>query len=146
MIAAALTLLLGIVVILAIIAAHGYFGAQEFAHMSVDRARLGARAEAGGQLTAVRHDGRFVGVMTVSDVLRRVLPLELTPAAQPGWARASTRGDAVPGAVPTTVPGTASSPRSGRINRMTTLVVDKTLVPPVPATDSGRNRPDNQGR
>ncbi|MEX5299526.1 hemolysin family protein [Kocuria sp. CPCC 205292] len=47
MIAAALTLLLGIVVILAIIAANGYFVAQEFAYMSVDRAKLGARAEAG---------------------------------------------------------------------------------------------------
>ncbi|WP_159622075.1 hemolysin family protein [Ruania rhizosphaerae] len=42
-----LTLLLGILVILAIIAANGYFVAQEFAYMSVDRSRLGARAEAG---------------------------------------------------------------------------------------------------
>jgi CBS domain containing-hemolysin-like protein len=42
-----LTLLLGIVVILAIIAANGYFVAQEFAYMSVDRNRLKARAEAG---------------------------------------------------------------------------------------------------
>ena len=42
-----LTLLLGIVVILAIIAANGYFVAQEFAYMSVDRSRLGARAQAG---------------------------------------------------------------------------------------------------
>ncbi|MCT1432284.1 hemolysin family protein [Dietzia maris] len=42
-----LTLLLGIVVILAIIAANGYFVAQEFAYMSVDRNRLSARAEAG---------------------------------------------------------------------------------------------------
>ncbi|WP_419720419.1 CNNM domain-containing protein [Kocuria rosea] len=222
MIAAALTLLLGIVVILAIIAANGYFVAQEFAYMSVDRARLGARAEAGDkaaqralkvtrrtsfmlsgaqlgitvtglligyvaeplvgeslavllgstgvpaalsisvgtvaalvvaavvqmifgelhpknlaianpedgtpglvhvpdtlleppgrpvrelshpafvletdtpvyealarireageQLAAVRHDGRFVGVITLSDVLRRVLPMDFTPAAQP---------------------------------------------------------------
>lgn len=47
MIAALLTLLLGIVVILAIITANGYFVAQEFAYMSVDRTRLGARAEAG---------------------------------------------------------------------------------------------------
>lgn len=47
MIAAILTLLLGIVVILAIIAANGYFVAQEFAYMSVDRTRLRARAEAG---------------------------------------------------------------------------------------------------
>ncbi|HIZ37323.1 MAG TPA: hemolysin family protein [Candidatus Ruania gallistercoris] len=42
-----LTLLVGIVVILVIIAANGYFVAQEFAFMSVDRSRLGARAEAG---------------------------------------------------------------------------------------------------
>ncbi|WAP50592.1 hemolysin family protein [Arthrobacter sp. ATA002] len=42
-----LLLLLGMVVILAIIAANGYFVAQEFAYMSVDRTRLAARAEAG---------------------------------------------------------------------------------------------------
>ncbi|PZR51782.1 hypothetical protein DNL40_15035 [Xylanimonas oleitrophica] len=47
MTAAVLTLLVGILAILAIIAANGYFVAQEFAYMSVDRARLGARAEAG---------------------------------------------------------------------------------------------------
>lgn len=47
MIEAVLTLLLGIIVILAIIAANGYFVAQEFAYMSVDRASLGARAQAG---------------------------------------------------------------------------------------------------
>ncbi|MFE7630218.1 CNNM domain-containing protein [Kocuria sp. NPDC057446] len=39
---------------------------------------------AGEQLAAVKHDGRFIGVITLSDVLRRVLPMELTPAAQPG--------------------------------------------------------------
>lgn len=42
-----LLLLLGVLVILAIIAANGYFVAQEFAYMSVDRNRLKARAEAG---------------------------------------------------------------------------------------------------
>ena len=47
MLEAVLLLLLGILVILAIIAANGYFVAQEFAYMSVDRARLAARAEAG---------------------------------------------------------------------------------------------------
>lgn len=47
MIGATITLLLGIVVLLSIIAANGYFVAQEFAYMSVDRARLSARAEAG---------------------------------------------------------------------------------------------------
>jgi len=41
------SLLLGIVVILAIIAANGYFVAQEFAYMSVDRTRLAARANEG---------------------------------------------------------------------------------------------------
>jgi CBS domain containing-hemolysin-like protein len=46
-IAELLALLLGIVVILVIIAANGYFVAQEFAYMSVDRAKLGAQAEAG---------------------------------------------------------------------------------------------------
>jgi CBS domain containing-hemolysin-like protein len=42
-----LLLILGIVVILVIIAANGYFVAQEFAYMSVDRNRLAARARAG---------------------------------------------------------------------------------------------------
>lgn len=44
---AVLTGLLGVVVMLVIIAANGYFVAQEFAYMSVDRERLGARADAG---------------------------------------------------------------------------------------------------
>ena len=47
MLTAVLTLLLGIVVILAIIAVGGYFVAQEFAYMSVDRSRLEAEAQAG---------------------------------------------------------------------------------------------------
>lgn len=47
MIDTVLSLLLGIVVILAIIAANGYFVAQEFAYMSVDRTRLAARAAEG---------------------------------------------------------------------------------------------------
>ena len=42
-----LTLLLGILVVLAITAVTGYFVAQEFAYMAVDRSRLGARAAAG---------------------------------------------------------------------------------------------------
>ena len=42
-----LVLLLGILVILAIIAAKGYFVAQEFAYMAVDRTRLAARAAEG---------------------------------------------------------------------------------------------------
>jgi CBS domain containing-hemolysin-like protein len=42
-----LTLLLGVVVILAITAVTGYFVAQEFAYMAVDRSRLSARASAG---------------------------------------------------------------------------------------------------
>jgi len=42
-----LALLLGILIILAIIAANGYFVAQEFAYMSVDRTRLAARAAEG---------------------------------------------------------------------------------------------------
>ncbi|GAA3850155.1 MULTISPECIES: hemolysin family protein [Brevibacterium] len=44
---ALLMLAVGIVVVLAIIAVNGYFVAQEFAYMSVDRARLAARAETG---------------------------------------------------------------------------------------------------
>jgi CBS domain containing-hemolysin-like protein len=44
---AVLTLLLGLVVIGAIIAVNGYFVAQEFAYMSVDRARLRAMASEG---------------------------------------------------------------------------------------------------
>ncbi|WP_150307531.1 hemolysin family protein [Planctomonas psychrotolerans] len=47
MIEGLLLLLLGIVITLAIIAANGYFVAQEFAYMSVDRNRLGVRAAAG---------------------------------------------------------------------------------------------------
>ncbi|WNB85848.1 hemolysin family protein [Cellulomonas sp. ATA003] len=42
-----LSLLLGILVVLAITAATGYFVAQEFAYMAVDRSRLSARAAAG---------------------------------------------------------------------------------------------------
>jgi CBS domain containing-hemolysin-like protein len=42
-----LSLLLGVVVILAITALTGYFVAQEFAYMAVDRSRLAALAEAG---------------------------------------------------------------------------------------------------
>lgn len=48
-----LTLLLGILVILAIIAVNGYFVAQEFAYMAVDRTRLAALA-AGGDASAKR--------------------------------------------------------------------------------------------
>ncbi|CAM3469905.1 hemolysin family protein [Isoptericola cucumis] len=44
---AALTLLLGLLVIGVITAATAYFVAQEFAYMTVDRSRLAARAEAG---------------------------------------------------------------------------------------------------
>ena len=44
---AVLTLLLGILLTLAIIAACGFFVAQEFAYMSVDRSRMAARAEKG---------------------------------------------------------------------------------------------------
>lgn len=47
MIIATLLLLVGILAVLAIIAANGYFVAQEFAYMSVDRSRLRALAEAG---------------------------------------------------------------------------------------------------
>jgi CBS domain containing-hemolysin-like protein len=47
MIEAFLALLLGIVVVLAIIAINGYFVAQEFAYMAVDRTRLAARAAEG---------------------------------------------------------------------------------------------------
>ncbi|WP_279366986.1 hemolysin family protein [Microbacterium testaceum] len=47
MLVAVLTLLLGIIVTLAIIAACGFFVAQEFAYMSVDRSRMAAKAEKG---------------------------------------------------------------------------------------------------
>lgn len=47
MIEALLLFLIGTLVILAIIAANGYFVAQEFAYMSVDRARLAAQAAQG---------------------------------------------------------------------------------------------------
>ncbi|MBQ2262863.1 MAG: HlyC/CorC family transporter [Loktanella sp.] len=53
MIGSVLLLLFGIIVILAIIAANGYFVAQEFAYMAVDRTRLSARA-ATGDLSAQR--------------------------------------------------------------------------------------------
>ena len=42
-----LTLLLGLLVVLAITAATGYFVAQEFSYMAVDRSRLKARAATG---------------------------------------------------------------------------------------------------
>ncbi len=42
-----LSLLLGVLVVLAITAATGYFVAQEFAYMAVDRSRLSARAARG---------------------------------------------------------------------------------------------------
>lgn len=45
-------LILGILVILVIIAANGYFVAQEFAYMSVDRVKLAAQAEAGDKAAA----------------------------------------------------------------------------------------------
>ena len=48
-----LTLLVGTLIILAIIAANGYFVAQEFAYMAVDRTRLAARA-AEGDASAAR--------------------------------------------------------------------------------------------
>ncbi|MBD8080654.1 hemolysin family protein [Cellulosimicrobium arenosum] len=44
-----LSLLLGLLVILAITAATAYFVAQEFAYMTVDRSRLGAQADAGDE-------------------------------------------------------------------------------------------------
>ncbi len=47
-----LTLLLGVLIILAIIAANGYFVAQEFSYMAVDRTRLAARAAEGDQAAA----------------------------------------------------------------------------------------------
>ncbi|WP_309128313.1 hemolysin family protein [Microbacterium sp.] len=47
MLEATLTLLLGILLTLAIIAACGFFVAQEFAYMSVDRSRMAARAAEG---------------------------------------------------------------------------------------------------
>ncbi|QBX34360.1 HlyC/CorC family transporter [Paracoccus liaowanqingii] len=53
MIEALLLFLVGTLVILAIIAANGYFVAQEFAYMSVDRTRLAAKA-AQGDLAAKR--------------------------------------------------------------------------------------------
>ncbi|MDX6743868.1 hemolysin family protein [Actinocorallia sp. A-T 12471] len=47
-----LSLLLGVAVVLAITALTGYFVAQEFAFMSVDRSRLHARADAGDKAAA----------------------------------------------------------------------------------------------
>lgn len=47
-----LSLLLGVLVVLAITAATGYFVAQEFAYMAVDRSRLGARAAQGDPASA----------------------------------------------------------------------------------------------
>lgn len=47
MISAVLTILLGVLVVLLLIAANGYFVAQEFGYMAVDRSRLKARAAAG---------------------------------------------------------------------------------------------------
>jgi CBS domain containing-hemolysin-like protein len=47
-----LTLLLGLLVVLAITAATGYFVAQEFSYMAVDRSRLKARAASGDKAAA----------------------------------------------------------------------------------------------
>ena len=52
MIETLLLLLLGILITLVIIAVNGYFVAQEFAYMSVDRNKLGARAAAGDTVAA----------------------------------------------------------------------------------------------
>ncbi|WP_007026488.1 hemolysin family protein [Saccharomonospora iraqiensis] len=52
MLTATLTLLLGILAILVIIAANGYFVAQEFTYMSVDRARLRAQAAEGDRVAS----------------------------------------------------------------------------------------------
>ena len=49
---AVLTLLLGLLVVLAITAATGYFVAQEFAYMAVDRTALNVRADAGDSRAA----------------------------------------------------------------------------------------------
>ncbi|WP_406830697.1 hemolysin family protein [Pedococcus sp. KACC 23699] len=49
---AVLSLLLGILVVLLITGLTGYFVAQEFAYMAVDRSRLAARAEAGDPVAA----------------------------------------------------------------------------------------------
>jgi CBS domain containing-hemolysin-like protein len=49
MLEASLTLLLGVVLTLVIIAACGFFVAQEFAYMSVDRAKMSAQAEKGDE-------------------------------------------------------------------------------------------------
>jgi len=48
----AISLLVGIVVVLAITALTGYFVAQEFAFMAVDRSRMGAAAEKGDPAAA----------------------------------------------------------------------------------------------
>ena len=55
-----LSLLAGVLVVLIITAVTGYFVAQEFAYMAVDRSRLGARAAAGdaGAARALRVTGR----------------------------------------------------------------------------------------
>ena len=47
-----LSLLVGVVVVLAITVATGYFVAQEFAYMTVDRARLQSRARSGDRAAA----------------------------------------------------------------------------------------------
>ncbi|BDD80252.1 membrane protein [Tsukamurella pulmonis] len=52
MIVTVLTILVGILVVLLITAFTGYFVAQEFAYMAVDRSRLSARAEAGDEASA----------------------------------------------------------------------------------------------
>src|SRR5699024_11807324 len=52
MISSVLTLLLGLVVIGVIIVINGYFVAQEFAYMSVDRTQLRTRADSGDKKAA----------------------------------------------------------------------------------------------
>ena len=52
MVTAVLSILLGLLVVSAITALTGYFVAQEFAYMAVDRSRLKARAESGDAAAA----------------------------------------------------------------------------------------------
>jgi len=77
-----LSLLLGVLVVLAITAATGYFVAQEFAYMAVDRSRLNARAADGTALPRQPH--RLV-------MGRRELPGTLALAFDEHWEQVRTR-------------------------------------------------------
>lgn len=93
-----LSLLTGVAVVLAITAATGYFVAQEFAYMAVDRSRLAARAETGdrGAARALRVTKRTSFMLSGAQLGITVTGLLVGYVAEPLIGRAF--GDIIGGA------------------------------------------------